>query len=86
MIPTPGTYVPIYYGSQKKLAANLKRALNTGKYFEYPQTIQPATKSVATAIAVAFATHLLELKFIYTGQIYVGVSTAPMIGFVPVVF
>jgi hypothetical protein len=86
MIPTPGTYVPIYYGSQKKLAANLKRALNTGKYFEYPQTIQPATKSVATAIAVAFATHLLELKFIYTGQIYVGVSTAPMIGFVPAVF
>jgi hypothetical protein len=86
MIPTPGTYVPIYYGSQKKLAANIKRALNSGKYFEYPPTIQPATKVVASALAVAFSLHLLELKFIYMGQIYVGTSTAPMIGFVPVVF
>lgn len=86
MIPTPGTYIPIYYGSQKRLAANLKRALNSGKYFEYPQTIQPATNVVASALAVAFATHLIELKFIYMGQIYVGVSTAPMVGFVPVVF
>lgn len=86
VIPTPGTYIPVYYGSQKKLAANLKRALNSGKYFEYPPTIQPATKVVATALAVAFAKHLTELKFIYMGQIYVGVSTAPMVGFVPVVF
>ena len=86
MIPTPGTYIPVYYGSQKRLAANLKRALNSGKYFEYPATIQPATKVVASALAVAFATHLIELKFIYMGQIYVGVSTAPMVGFVPVVF
>lgn len=86
MIPTPGTYIPVYYGSQKKLAANIKRALNSGKYFEYPPTIQPATKVVATALAVAFSLHLLELKFIYVGQIYVGVSTAPMIGFVPLVF
>jgi hypothetical protein len=86
MIPTPGTYMPVYYGSQKKLAANIKRALNSGKYFEYPPTIQPATKVVASALAVAFSLHLLELKFIYMGQIYVGVSTAPMIGFVPVVF
>lgn len=86
MIPTPGTYIPIYYGSQKKLAANLKRALNTGKYFEYPPTIQPASKVVATALAVSFAKHLTELKFIYVGQIYVGVSTAPMVGFVPLVF
>lgn len=86
VIPTPGTYMPVYYGSQKKLAANLKRALNTGKYFEYPPTIQPASKVVATALAVSFAKHLTELKFIYVGQIYVGVSTAPMIGFVPLVF
>lgn len=86
ILPTPGIYAPVYYGSQKRLAANLKRALNTGKYFEYPPTIQPATKTVATAIAVAFSLHLLELKFIYVGQIYVGVSTAPMIGFVPAVF
>ncbi len=86
MIPTPGTYIPVYYGSQKRLAANIKRALNSGKYFEYPPTIQPATKTVATALAVAFSLHLLELKFIYSGQIFVGTSTAPMIGFVPLVF
>ena len=60
--------------------------LNSGKYFEYPPTIQPATKVVATALAVAFSLHLLELKFIYSGQIFVGTSTAPMIGFVPLVF
>ena len=86
LIPTPGTYIPVYYGSQKKLAANIKRALNSGKYFEHPPTIQPATKVVATALAVAFSLHLLELKFIYSGQIFVGTSTAPMIGFVPLVF
>jgi hypothetical protein len=86
IIPIPGIYIPVYYGSQKKLAANIKRALNSGKYFEYPPTIQPATKVVATALAVAFSLHLLELKFIYNGQIFVGTSTAPMIGFVPLVF
>lgn len=86
MIPTPGIYAPIYYGNQKSLANNLRRALNTGKRFDKPPTIQVASKLVATALAVAFAKHLAELKFIYTGQIYVGVSTAPMVGIVPVVF
>jgi hypothetical protein len=86
MIPTPGMYVPVYYGSEKRLADNIRRALNTGKSFKLPPTIQPATKAVAAALAFAFATHLLELKFIYNGQIYVGTATAPMIGFVPTVF
>lgn len=86
MIPTPGTYIPVYYGSEKRLADNIRKALNVGKLSKLPPTLQPATKAVASALAVAFALHLLELKFIYVGQIYVGVSTAPMIGVVPAVF
>lgn len=86
MIPTPGNYIPVYYGSQKSLSNNLRRAFNTGKRFKGDPTLQPATKLVATAVAVSFAKHLAELKFIYVGQIYVGVSTAPMIGFVPLAF
>lgn len=86
LIPTPGTYIPIYYGSQKNLSNNLRRAFNTGKRFKGDPTLQPATKLVAIAVAVSFAKHLTELKFIYNGQIYVGVSTAPMIGFVPLAF
>jgi hypothetical protein len=85
-IPSPGTYIPIYYGSQKSLAKNLRRAWNTGKLGQLEPTLQPMTKAVASAVAVCCAKHLLELKFIYVGQLTVGAATIPMIGFVPMAF
>jgi hypothetical protein len=85
-VPSPGTYIPIYYGSQKSLAKNLRRAWNTGKLAQLEPLTQPATKAVASAVAVCCAKHLLELKFIYVGQLTVGVATIPMIGFVPMAF
>ena len=85
-LPLPGTYIPIYYGSKKKLADNLRRAWNTGKNFKEKPTLKAATTSVASAVAVSFAKHLTELKFIYTGQLYVGTASIPMIGFVPTTF
>ena len=85
-IPSPGTYIPIYYGSKKRLASDLRKAWNTGKNFETESTLKNATQSVATAVAVSFAKHLVELKFSYTGQLTVGTSTIPMIGFTPTSF
>jgi hypothetical protein len=85
-IPSPGTYIPIYYGSKKRLASDLRRAWNTGKNFETTPTLKAATQAVASAVAVSFAKHLTELKFIYTGQLTVGTVTIPMIGFVPTAF
>jgi hypothetical protein len=85
-IPTPGTFIPIYYGSQQRLASDIRRALNTGKSAQLEPLTVPVTKLVATALAVAFAKHMLSLKFIYVGQLSVGVATVPMIGFVPFVF
>jgi hypothetical protein len=85
-IPSPGTYIPLYYGSRKSLAKNLRRAWNTGKLAKAEPLLQPATKAVAAAVAAACAKHLLELKFIYVGQLTVGVATIPMIGFVPTTF
>ena len=85
-IPSPGTYIPIYYGSKKKLADDLRRAWNTGKNFKQPPTLRAATSAVSSAVAVSFAKHLVELKFIYTGQLYVGTASIPMIGFVPTTF
>ena len=85
-IPSPGTYIPLYYGSRKSLAKNLRRAWNTGKLAKAEPLLQPATKAVAAAVATACAKHLLELKFIYVGQLTVGVATIPMIGFVPTAF
>jgi len=84
-IPAPGTYVPLTYGSQTRLADFLRRAWNTGKKYEKPEEKHVAANLVATAVAYALQDHLLHLKFIYNGQIYYGVGTAPMIGFVPFV-
>ena len=84
-IPTPGTFIPLYYGSQNSLAANLRRAWNTGKAAKLEPLTQPITKAVASAVAVACAKHLMELKFIYVGQIS-ATPPIPMIGFVPTVF
>jgi hypothetical protein len=83
LIPDPGTYIPVYYGDEAKLGADLRRAWNTGKRFKLEPNLQTATRAVATAVAVSCAKHLKDLKFIYSGKIPVGTGTAPMIGFSP---
>jgi hypothetical protein len=85
-IPSPGTYIPIYYGSKTKLANDLRKAWNSGKTFKKPGTINIATRTVATAVAKAHAKHLAQLKFIYVGQLTVGTVTIPMIGISPTSF
>ena len=85
-VPSPGSYIPLYYGSQKSLAKNLRRAWNTGKLAKLEPLTQPATKAVASAVATCCAKHLMELKFIYVGKLTVGSATVPMIGFVPTSF
>jgi hypothetical protein len=87
-IPAPltGIYVPIYYGSQTRLANHLRRAWNTGKRFKTPGVHRPPSTAVATAVASACSLHLLELKFIYLGGIPTIAGPVPMIGFMPVVF
>ena len=85
-IPSPGIYIPLYYGSRKSLAKDLRRAWNTGKLAKAEPLLQPATKAVAAAVAAACAKHILQLKFIYVGKLTVGLATIPMIGFVPTAF
>jgi hypothetical protein len=86
LIPSPGKYIPIYYGSEAKLGADLRKAWNTGKRFKMEPTLQTATKAVASAVAVSCAKHLLDLKFIYNGQIPTPGGPVPMIGFSPLAF
>ena len=84
--PLGGIYIPIYYGSANRLANNLRRAWNTGKSFsKVPATMPPAT-AVSTAVAGAYAIHLLEFKLLYLGGIPTPGGPVPMVGFVPVVF
>ncbi len=88
LIPAPltGIYIPIYYGSANRLANNLRRAWNTGKSFATPGTQQPASTATATAVAGAYALHLLEFKLLYLGGIPTPAGPVPMVGFVPIVF
>jgi hypothetical protein len=88
LIPAPltGIYIPIYYGSANRLANNLRRAWNTGKSFATPGTQQPASQATATAVAGAYALHLLEFKLLYLGGIPTPAGPVPMVGFVPIVF
>ena len=86
LAPGLGLYAPLSYGSQKTLADFLRRAFNSGKIFKIPGTEEAASKIVATGLAVSFARHLLQLKFIYRGGIATPTGPAPMIGFVPFVF
>ena len=86
LIPDPGIFIPVNYGDEAKLGAELKRAWNTGKRFKLEPTIQTATKAVAAAVAVSCANHLKDLKFIYNGKIPVGPAVVPMIGFSPLAF
>jgi len=81
--PLGGFYIPLYYGSRKRLADYLRRAFNTGKTI--PERRISST-AVATALAFSFATNMLEFKLIYNGGIPTTVGPVPMIGFVPIVF
>ena len=85
-IPSPGTFIPVYYGNEKRLANDLRRAWNMGKRTSTQPGLQPASQVVAAAVAAACAKHLLELKFIYVGQLFVGTGAVPMIGFSPMAF
>ena len=84
--PLGGIYIPIYYGSANRLANNLRRAWNTGKSFSKLPAKQPPAIAVSTAVAGAYAIHLLEFKLLYLGGIPTPVGPVPMVGFVPVVF
>jgi hypothetical protein len=84
--PGLGLYIPVSYGNKRRLADLLRRAFNSGKIFKIPGTEKPASLIVSTGLAIAFATHLLELKFIYQGGITTPAGPAPMIGFIPLVF
>tara|TARA_B110000037_G_scaffold88818_1_gene105164 strand:- start:807 stop:2717 length:1911 start_codon:yes stop_codon:yes gene_type:complete len=88
LIPPPltGIYIPIYYGSANRLANNLRRAWNTGKTFSKIPAPQPPALAVSTAVAGAYALHLLEFKLLYLGGIPTPVGPIPMVGFVPIVF
>jgi len=83
-LPLGGTYIPVYYGNKKKLAEGIRKALNAGKD---SNNIPVAANKVAIALSLAYARHLMSLKFIYQGGIPVPfVPYVPMIGFVPNVF
>jgi len=84
--PLGGFFVPIYYGSRKRLADYLRRAFNTGKRFKTPLEKPISATSVATALAFSFASNMLEFKLIYNGGVPTSGPPAPMIGFVPIVF
>ena len=84
--PLGGIYIPIYYGSANRLANNLRRAWNTGKSFSKVPATMPPAMAVSTAVAGAYAIHLLEFKLLYLGGIPTPAGPVPMVGFVPVVF
>ena len=84
--PLGGIYIPIYYGSANRLANNLRRAWNTGKSFSKVPATMPPAMAVSTAVAGAYAIHLLEFKLLYLGGIPTPGGPVPMVGFVPVVF
>ena len=84
--PLGGLYIPIYYGSANRLANHLRKAWATGKTFDKVPITQPPAFATATAVAGAYALHLLEFKLLYLGGIPTPVGPIPMVGFVPVVF
>lgn len=86
LIPDPGSYVPVSYGDEAKLGADLRKAWNTGKSFKVEPATPTATKAVAVAVAVSCAKHLKDLKFIYNGKIPGPNGPIPMIGFSPTAF
>jgi hypothetical protein len=84
--PLGGFYIPIYYGSRKRLADYLRRAFNTGKLFKTIPERRIGATAVATALAFSFAVNMLEFKLVYNGGIPTTNGPFPMVGFVPIVF
>jgi len=76
-LPLGGLYVGVSYGNQKKLADNLRRALNSGKDMN---SAPDAAAAVASALAYSYFTHLSQMKFIYLGGI-----TVPIVPFIPMI-
>ena len=83
-LPLQGIYIPISYGSATMLGNDIRKALNAGKLIE--DNADLAATLVAGGLAVAYAKHLLMLKFIYAGGISTPVGPVPMVGVVPAVF
>ena len=88
IIPAPlgGFFIPISYGSRKRLADYLRRAFNTGKIFKTIPERRISATAVATALAFSFAANMLEFKLIYSGGIPTPTGPVPMVGFVPIAF
>lgn len=85
-VPSPGSFIPVYYGNQNQLANNLRKSWNMGKRTSTQPGLQASSTAVASAVAASCAKHILQFKFIYVGQMIVGPTTIPMIGFVPTAF
>ena len=83
-LPLNGIYIPISYGSAKLLGNDIRKALNAGKMIE--DNADLSAQLVASALAVAYAKHLLMIKFVYAGGISTPVGPVPMVGVVPAVF
>lgn len=85
--PLGGKYAPISYGNKSALAADLRKAWNTGKRFKQQPLTPVASKAVASAVAVACAKHLLGVKFLYLGGFIVPSGPPiPMVGVSPTTF
>ncbi len=85
--PLGGKYTPISYGNKSALAADLRKAWNTGKRFKQQPMTPTASKAVATAVSVACAKHLLGVKFLYLGGFIVPSGPPiPMVGVSPTTF
>lgn len=85
--PLGGKYAPISYGNKSSLAADLRKAWNTGKRFKRQPLTPVASKAVASAVAVACAKHLLGVKFLYLGGLIVPSGPPiPMVGISPTTF
>jgi hypothetical protein len=85
--PLGGKYAPISYGNKSALANDLRKAWNTGKRFKMQPLTPVASKSVASAVAVACAKHLLGVKFLYLGGFIVPSGPPiPMVGVSPTTF
>ena len=85
--PLGGKYAPISYGNKSALAADLRKAWNTGKRFKMQPLMPVASKSVASAVAVSCAKHLLGVKFLYLGGFIVPTGPPiPMVGVSPTTF
>lgn len=85
--PLGGKYTPISYGNKSALAADLRKAWNTGKRFKRQPLTPVASKAVASAVAVACAKHLLGVKFLYLGGLIVPSGPPiPMVGVSPTTF